>query len=716
MPARMRPAALAAALVAVLAAAFLAVALAAAPARAAVPDPPLRDADYFRFADEITQRMEPQWSARHQQYRSGGRSLQTILNAAMLTVFATSAAHGHAGPARNDERARILARQLVAEPPFWTAPNPPRFDKMFHTPGWTSNMDSGYVDMDKSIDPKVAEGLQIAWRARDVLHLDPQTASLIPQRVHAVANTPFFRFPLVRLNQINWNSELYAYTWLLTGDRTLLRNDYRDHVRRFVAGIRRPWTHGGATNLGPTYRFIYQVNQGPRIARNLDSAEYSNMTLHFLYFYPDALAAGMKPLPRADRRLLRGWVERDLFGYWTHSGFMNWDTGWSFGRWMKAKSWAYAQQGLLAIARARQFDRDPRYAEWAKYVFDRGLRFYEHLGSQAPNKPYQPRANMFGIRVTGSPGIFWARMAANAARAVSAGLGRMPAHRPPPFYAFDADIGRLAVSTPDYSTALLAVNRGFVPYGGQELARLYDADGDPISGTGGRPPMSFGVLVNSPGGRRILATQTGLHADPRRPPLVLTRSPRGPVRSVRRLPTKLDAGPFGHLAVAGRRSEGGVGVTSRYSFHRSAIDGSWTIRRGRGRQGSVRVRVLFPSWGVTSRIEALLEDGSQLTLAAPGARTRSISLRRVRAFRIRSLHGSYRVVLRGRPAGRTSIIRGRWSRANPSAGPTLAIELPRLRAGRRALGVLLVPASTGGVGDPAPATPTPAPTQPLPSG
>src|SRR3954451_14973844 len=123
--------------------------------------------------------------------------------------------------------------------------------------------------------------------------------------------------------------------------------------------------------------------------------------------------------------------------------------------------------------------------------------------------------------------MFWARMAANAARAVSAGMGRMDATEPPPFYAFAADIGRLAVSTPRYSTAILAVNRGKVPYGGDELARLYDADGDPIGGTGGLPPQSFGVVLSRPHGARTLATQTGLHADPPRAPVVLTRSPRG---------------------------------------------------------------------------------------------------------------------------------------------------------------------------------------------
>jgi hypothetical protein len=58
--------------------------------------------------------------------------------------------------------------------------------------------------------------------------------------------------------------------------------------------------------------------------------------------------------------------------------------------------------------------------------------------------------------------LFGARMAANAARAIDLGLGEREALEPPPFYAYDPDIGRLAVSTPSYSTAVLAANHGAV--------------------------------------------------------------------------------------------------------------------------------------------------------------------------------------------------------------------------------------------------------------
>jgi hypothetical protein len=291
--------------------------------------------------------------------------------------------------------------------------------------------------------------------------------------------------------------------------------------------------------------------------------------------------------------------------------------------------------------------------------------------------------------------MFWARMAANAVRAVSAGLGRMPSQRPPSFYAFDADIGRLAVSTPRYSTAVLAVNRGKVPYGGTELARLYDADGDPIGGTGGHPPSAFGVLISRPDGHVTFASQYGLHDDPQRAPIVLTRSPRGRVTRVRRLATKPDAGPFKVLGERGSKGGDGVRVTTSNQFHRNSIRSSWTITRRSGR-GTRRVRVMFPTSGRDAvAIEARLRDGKTVRLR-PGTH---VALGTVRRFVLRSAYGSYIVDLRGRPVGSTSVFRRVWQKANPRGGPTLALELAALHRGTRRLSVDIVPSSGGGTKD-----------------
>src|SRR5687768_12336247 len=150
-------------------------------------------------------------------------------------------------------------------------------------------------------------------------------------------------------------------------------------------------------------------------------------------------------------RIYRPWLRRVLAGYWTHGGYLSWDTGLGFRRWHQAKKLGLAQQALIGIAAARRL-AGPRTRAWAKWVLDRGLDFYlRHAamaGGLAPGL-------FFGVNVKpqslGSARLAAARISGNAARAVAAGLGSAPATEPPPLYAFDPDTGRLAVSTPTYN-------------------------------------------------------------------------------------------------------------------------------------------------------------------------------------------------------------------------------------------------------------------------
>jgi hypothetical protein len=640
------------------------------------------DADYFHFADGIAAAVDPTWDSARGFYVSGTAGVDSRYNAALLLVHATAAAHGHAGPARNDTRARRIAARLTEAAPFHEGVTPPWPDPMFHTPGWLGNMDGDYTVMDKAIDPKIAEGLEAAWSARAALGLPDETVARIVDQISRVASGPFFRFPNVRLNQINWPAELYAYEARVTGTPELLVSDYMPQVSRFVAGVRSPWAgHTGATNLSATYRFHYQINERASARRNVDSAEYANMTLQFLAFYGDAIAAGAPPLPERDLRVLRGWVQRDLFGYWMHNGFMSWDTGLGYRRWMKGKTWAYALQGLLTIVEAPEFQNDPRYGPWAKTIFDRALDFY---GRQPRGPDGLVDSALFGINgavpIVPDTRMFAARMASSAMRAVSAGLGTLPSAEPPPFYAFDPDVGRLSVSTPRYSTAVIVVNRAAFPYGGIELARYYDGAGNPVGGVGARPPASFGVEVRDRRGRLVLATGKGIHATPPRPPMVV-RSPAGRIARVPATQTAALAGPFWTLDAVGRRRTRDLEVTTRHHFAPEAITERWTVRRRVGKR-RFRVGVLFPSWGTTGGIEAEMKDGSVVALAAAGAPLWRVRLERVRRFHIRSSGGGYWVRPLDGARGVAEAIAVAPQRSAPAPGPTLRLTLrtaPRFR-------------------------------------
>ena len=392
---------------------------------------------------------------------------------------------------------------------------------------------------------------------------------MIEDRIARCALGSFYRFPNVRLNQINWHAEMYAHFTTVTGVPDLLKLDYRQQVERFVNGITRPLAAGGSPNLGPGYRFHYLPHKPPEHGLNIDSAEYANMTCHFLIWYEQALRAGMAPFAPEQVRLLRAWVEHIVCGYWTHAGYLNWDTGFSFKRWHQGRTFALARQGLFAIALSPRFHNMPEIGQWAKYMFDAGFRLFARLARDAPDAIGIPPGVLFDLKVdTLGPSVrelFAARMQADAARAVVQGLERVPAALPPPLYSFDSDIGRLAVTTPSYSTAIVPVSQHALPYGGIEMARLHGSDAGPLSNIGGRPWASFGVVVRNAASRSVLRSQQ---------PTALRRPCASPARDR-------------ELAAGSGQARAAIPVTPlRGVVHVSGGEGPKGIRGSRGRDDS----------------------------------------------------------------------------------------------------------------------------------
>jgi hypothetical protein len=644
-----------------------------------LPPPPLRAQHYWAFADWLAQYFGQLWDPDRNYYRSGTSSNGRIYhNSALLTTHAIAALTDHDGDCRQDDRARKLARQLCESPPWSERQTPAEPDPQFHVPGWVESMNTTEAAMDKSIDPKVAEALMYAWRAREVLELPQEIVALIEDHIARCALGPFYRYPSIRLNQINWHSEMYAHFATVTGNTELLTNDYRQQMERFVTGIKQPLVPGGSPNLGPGYRFHYLPHKPPDHSLNFDSAEYASMTCHFVIWYEQALRAGMQPLTPDQIRLLRAWIEHIVCGYWTHAGYMNWDTGWSFKRWHVGRTFALARQGLFAIALSPRFQASPALGAWAKYMLDAGFVLYERFSSSAPDSVGIAPAVLFDIKVNPlGPSVrdlFAARMQADAARAVVMGLESVQGTEPPPLYSFDPDIGRLAITTPAYSTAIVPVNQHAVPYGGIELARLHGSDADVLANIGGRPWASFGVVVRNENARAVLNSQRGLLApDPLRPPLELVRSPRGAVRRATEYPPRPYAGPFANLVARGRAQSLEAEVETTHRFRAKSIETRWKITRKK--RGRYSVDILFPSWGRQARIEAVLRDGQRVTLASPLAPRRRVRMRNVAYFYIAGQEGGYVVVPTSRRRGIARIVKPKAQSAAPDPGPTLVLEL-----------------------------------------
>ena len=669
-----------------------------ASAQLAVGSPPLRDADYWAFADWLQPAMDQIWSDAETAYTHDAR-----INASALVTHAVAALRGHEGACRRDERARQLARRLCESPPYRPTPagGPtrhanPRSESQRHAPGFVSNIAHASSVQHITVDPKVARALYYAWRARKELDLPPATVARIVQCVRSVAYSPFFRYPNIRLNQINFAAELHACAASMTGDSTLLRRDYRKQLTRFLNGAKRPVRPWRIPNLGPSYNFHRNPFQSSRTRQNIESAEYANIVLDVIYYYEQARRAGMAPISKRNARTLRAFVSRALAAYWTHSGYLNWDTGLYLYRWHLSRYWAWSGQGLLAIASSQNFV-NANERRWAKHIFDRSLALYVRHCERWEDDRREPGSSLYGITTKFSEGRHFelARFQALAAEAVLRGLGDRESEEPPPLYAFDPLIGRLTVTTPTYNTALVAVSNGAFPYGGIELARLYDSSQRVVSHIGGRAPAGFGLIVRAPDSAIVAASQRSLkNLRPGRRPIRLAQSPQGPVRTGRRYPPRPYAGRFTALEADGFAKQEGIHFHSRYRFTAHAIEIRWRVTRDR--TDPLSAEAMLPSWG-KSILNVVLKDGQQVKLGNPPDRTK-VDLAAVRWFYIDGggSESGYVAVPRGHPPGAFAyVLRVSSQNSNPRPGPSIAVRLaPPSRWSELSFGIGIAPAAT----------------------
>jgi hypothetical protein len=637
--------------------------LAAAPATASALD----EQGYLAFADRMQTRIDRYWDAHSDSFSR----FSSGAHADVLLTYAVAAERGHEGPARNDQRARRLVDLLVSSPPFVERAPRPRDDQA-HAPGFVSTIESANGFQHLVVDAEVIDGLRHAWLARRDLGLSQAQSDAIADRIHRTAVGSFFRYPAIRLNQINWYALVYAANATVTGSPRLLRHDLRRQIERFVARAR--GTAAVAGNLGPGLRFNYLPHFRPTSRMNTDSAEYASITASFTREYAQARRAGMRPPSPAARRLLRQWLMRVLAGYWTHGGYLNWDTGFGFRRWHQTKKLGLSQQALIGIASAPGLAPRPNAPAWAKWMLDRGFDFYER---QLARNDDEPPGLFFGVHKlpqdVGSARLALARMSSNAARAVAAGLGSARAKEPPPLYSFDPDTGRLAVTTADYNTAIVPGNRGAYPYGGIDLARFYDGRQEVAAGIGGRPPAAFGLLVRDVSGRRVFATQL-----PDRGRLWLTQAPHGVRARASAWTGRAYAGPFQDLRAAGIARGGGWTGRTSHRFTAFFAQTTWSLKRT-GARGRANVDVLFPSWGSGAEVHAVMRGGAVRRIGAV-----RVPLRRIAHLVIRSKHGAYVVLPTRRPRGATvHLLHPRPQSSAPLAGPTLAVQVARNRRVRR---------------------------------
>lgn len=623
---------------------------------------------YFRFCDDMMPFVERGWSPQRGYY-AGGDPGEAMSNANLLLVHATTARFRHSGPSRQDERARSIAARLCLAPP-WRAPRSLRAEQD-HDFGWQSTFEgTGYQHV--VVDTAVVRGLAAAYHARDELLLPDATIIAIRDRIRRCAYGTFYEFPQLRLNQINWPIEIYAHAAAVLGEPHLLEHDARlqlgrfaDHLTATARGDKVPYT-------GPGYHFHYLPQNRASSPANVDNAEYANLVCGTIAFYEQARRAGMQELSNAQLQKMKAWIERVLCGYWTHTGYVNWDSGLGFHRWHQTKKFALCQEALLGIASAPRFQPSPQYGQWAKHLFDRGLSWYAAQVQRAGALPPPVSFGVHSDNASGDDRLTAARMMGNACRAVIFGLDLLNGVQPPPLYAYDPDIGRLAITTPAYNTAIVAVNQGAFPYGGMEPARLFGSEQAVAANVGGTADACFGIVVRDHRTGRATESQRGRpHGNLAVPPLTLRRAPRGTSAHPAAYPQHAYAGPFEEIEAAGTTTGRTAKIVSRHIFRAGHIESTWHVQPRGGATGPHSIRAQFPSWGRSATITAVLHDGTSHPLGPT-----PIALRRIAWFHIAGEGGGYVVVLRSKSLpGRARLLHPGAQSSAPKPGPTLAFEL-----------------------------------------
>jgi hypothetical protein len=632
------------------------------------------NAEYWAFADWAMNAAEQGWNERTGFY---GADIRT--SAAMLAAHSIAAQVGYTGgPTRNDARAKRMAEQLILVPPFRTsAPGTssgtsnPRSQSQKHSPGWTGSPTSNTGFQHVSIDPKVAEALSRAWLVRDTIGMTADTATQIVDRIQATAEGVFFRYPNMRLNQMNWYLELYVWAAVTADDPSKWLPEFRSQLRRWCAGAEKVTAPWDITNLSPSWSFHRDPFAALDGQENIESNEYACIILDALSYLREAKAQGLV-LSTQQKKVLKAWSKRALGAYFTHSGYANWDTGLYLQRWHIGRYWAWSLGGLFAIMlNDEQGDADD--AAHAKWLFDRALATYTRWatlrGQAVPQSPTYP----VKISLTPNPADMASRFVFLATRAVWRDIEKLPAREPGSTYAYDPSIGRLAISTSSYNCAIIAQSNGAFPYGGLDICRLADGDQRVAASIGGTGSANFGVIVKTSTGSGVVASAT-----PRTTsgpaPLTMTKGPRGRITEGQRYPAQPYAGPFGTIEVTGTRAARGVTVRSTNSFAQSHIVSTWKVTRS-GNASALDVEAHFPSYGTAGAITAVTKSGRTVALTVGSGK---ISLSNVAYFWIKSAdpETGYVVVPRSFPSGATTAVtRPAAQSSAPNPGPTLVVEL-----------------------------------------
>jgi hypothetical protein len=623
--------------------------------------------DFWSMADAAVLPLDGLWDAKQDGYVAPSRTssrgvLRVRTNAEMLLVHAHAARAGHQGTSQRPDRIEPLVRLLTGRmflPTLDGRVTPTYRDGRSvtaHAPGF-SDAGGNLGTMHQSLDAVVMRALAAAWVVRDQVRLSDEARWLIQDRVKAVALSPFWRYPSRLLNQINWNADVYSAYTTVTGDPTLMRKDYREQLIWFAARARsQAYYPNGTSNLASGFGFHYTPNRGKNTHLNqVDTSEYANIALGALSHLDQAGAVGMAPLPATIHSTLQRWMRRVVYGTWTASGYLNWDSGKGIDRIHLTQYWLLALRGFGTAMEGSKSsgllsDQQPvarQMAAQAMVLYRR--RALEHGSVILPASSFGfSGSSLVSESFDGTTGT--ARFASTASELALAGLeprANRKSNPLPDAYSHDESLGRLAVTTSRYATAIVRPWSG-LRSGGVEPSRLIDSSGRALTGLGGATAGTLALTLTA-GGTQVLTTQPGRY----RSSQSRLRVPKGVVdrSATLRKPLKVTA----------TDAAASVALDLEHRFDTKSITTRYRLDNRRKQRVEATLRV--PTYG--SRVSGSLRVGQQISRSTLQ-----------RGLKVTSPDGGrFTVRFAGLPkAARGKVVRGTTQVGNPDPGPELRIS------------------------------------------
>ena len=461
------------------------------------------DAAYWAFADRLQDHLDRTGAATS---TSPARSMLQRQHAADARRGGAGRAHRPGAPGRPGAGARRRAVRTGRR-----GSQQPADGSQGHSPGWRDGLRGGGIQH-LVVDTEIAWALSIAWRAREALGLDQATADLIADRIIRTTAGAFWRWPALRLNQVNWYARMYAAAAAVGGAG--------ERAARAAAAAaaalrrRRLAPDGGRDDLEPRARAIASTtsrrpSEGHKY--NLDSAEYANIVCGFLVAYQQARDAGHAAAgPGARAAVVRAWFERVLCGLLDARRLPE------LGHRPGLQALAPGQEArALARPRCSGSPAAPsspaarrRLGQAHARPLLRALRPLDGARPRPAARERVRRAVDRRQRVLARV-LAAARVQANAAQAVLFGLGEMKPARSrrrctPTTPTSAASRSPRPPTTPRSWPSTAARSRT----AGSSSRGCSTAEQDVAGGVGGRPPASFGVVVrDGSADRRSLAAR-----------------------------------------------------------------------------------------------------------------------------------------------------------------------------------------------------------------